>query len=174
MNKAEFSLIAKALRTYFPRHNMLPNAEAASLWYEALKDMDYAVMSAALSKWVTTEKWPPSIAELREKCSELVNGKLPDWGEAWMEVSQAIRRYGWSRPEEAMATMSPTTRTAVDRIGWTAICTSENPEIIRAQFRQVFEICARRETEDRQIPAALKEAIAQIGAAKTLQLEAGR
>ena len=40
---------------------------------------------------------------------------------------------------------------------------SENPDTIRAQFRQVYEICVNREIEDRQLPPALKDTIAQIG-----------
>ncbi len=172
MDKREFATFAAALRTYFPRYNMLPNDEAMTLWYTALQDLPYPVLSTALTKWVATEKWPPSIAELRTACTEIVSGKLPDWGEAWAEVSQAIRRFGWCRPSEALASMSPTARRAADMIGWQQICESENPEAIRAQFRQVYEICQRREAEDRQLPAALKETIAQIGSGELLKLEA--
>ncbi len=165
MDKREFATFAAALRTYFPRYNMLPNDEAMTLWYTALNDLPYPILSTALTKWVATEKWPPSIAELRTACSEITDGKLPDWGEAWAEVSHAIRRFGWCRPNEALESLSPTARAAANRIGWQQICESENPETIRAQFRQVYEISQQREIEDRQLPAALKETIARIGAA---------
>jgi hypothetical protein len=55
--------------------------------------------------------------------------------------------------------MQPTTRAAVERIGWTDICQSENPETIRAQFRQIYEISAQREVEDRQLPESVKGVI---------------
>lgn len=159
MDKAEFATIAAALRTYFPRYNMFPNEEAMSLWYQELQDIPAEVLGTALRKWVATNKWPPSIAELREGCAEVVKGKVPDWGEAWAQVTRAIRRYGYARPEEALASMQPTTRAAVERIGWTDICQSENPETIRAQFRQVYEISAQREVEDRQLPESVKGVI---------------
>ena len=162
MVKAEFAQFAAALQTYFPRFEMLPNAEAMELWYTALKDLDYSLLSTALAKWVTTEKWPPSIAELREMCSEVMEGKLPDWGEGWSEATAAIRRYGWQRPEEALEAMSPTTRETVRRIGWMELCSSENPETIRAQFRQIYETVSKRAAEDRKIPAQLRATIDQL------------
>lgn len=162
MDKREFALIAAALQTYFPRYNMLPTPEAKILWYQSLQDLSADVLSAALQKWVNTERFPPTIAELRSLCAEIQHGPAPDWGEAWGEVVKAIGRYGWSREKEALDSMSPPAAQAARRIGWNAICTSENPDTIRAQFRQVYETVEHREMEDRQLPAALKETIAGI------------
>lgn len=158
----EFMVFSSSLKTYYPRENLLPSKEALSLWYSALQDLPYEVLSAALQKWVTTEKWSPTIAELRTACAELVDGKLPDWGEGWYEVQKTLQRYGWNRPQEAYESLSPLAQSAAKMIGWTQICESENPEALRAQFRQCFEIAARRADEDRKLPAALKETIAGI------------
>ena len=174
MNKQEFASIAAALRTFFPRHNMLPNDEAMTLWYTQLMDLPYPVLSTALNKWVATEKWPPTIAELRTMSTELTQGSLPDWGEGWAEVIKAVHRYGYARPKEALASLSPTARAAAERIGWEGICTSENPDTVRAQFRQVYEICGKRENEDRQLPAALKDTILQLSATTAMPALEGK
>ncbi len=163
MDKREFAVIAAAIKTYYPRFSLLPNQQAMELWYDSLQDIPADVLSAALKKWVVTEKWPPSIAELREKCDEIVGGGRTDWGTGWMEVQNAIRLFGYMRGAEALETMGPVTREAVRRIGWQAICESETPETIRAQFRQVYEICEKRENENRILPPALKKTIDQIG-----------
>ena len=162
MDKNEFSIWAAALRTYFPRYNMLPNAEAMDLWYQELKDLPYDVAASALRKWTNQEKWPPSIAEVRAYAGELVNGPAPDWGEGWQEVQRAIRRYGWSREKEAMESLSPSARTAAQRIGWMDICCSENIETLRAQFRQVYQVIVEREHRDALIAPAVKEMISGI------------
>ncbi len=162
MVKSEFKSFAAALQTYYPRYDIFPNREAMELWFVAMQDLDYNALTTTLAKWVATQKWPPTIAELREMCSEVTEGKLPDWGEGWSEVSKAVRRYGFMRPEEALESMSPTTREAVRRIGWMEICNSENTDTLRAQFRQVYEIVSKRTVEDRKIPEALKETIQQI------------
>lgn len=162
MTAAEFGVFTAALKTYYPRENLLPTAEAASLWYNALQDLQYPALSAALGKWVSTEKWPPTIADLRSMCAEVSAGALPDWGEAWAEVTKAVHRYGWSRPQEAFDSMTPGARAAAERLGWQQICESENPDTLRAQFRQVYEICSKREKEERQLPPALKDTIAKL------------
>lgn len=173
MTKAEFAKIAAALRTYFPRYNMLPNDEAMTLWYAALKDIPYQALSVALQKWVTTEKWPPSIADLRTACADVVGGDLPDWGEAWNDVTKAVHRYGWSRPQEALGSLPPLARQAAERIGWMQICESCNMDTLRAQFRQMYEIVAKRERTDRQLPEAIKQAASLIGNGAVKQLGEG-
>ena len=162
MSNKEFTIWAAALQTYYPRFNLLPNKQAMSLWFDALKDLPAEVLTAALKKWTVTEKWPPTIAELREKCDEIVNGDRPDWGSAWGEVQRAIRRWGYMQIEEAMNSMSPVTREAVRRIGWQNICESENPEAIRAQFRQIYELCDRHESTERGLPPELKVMIQSL------------
>lgn len=162
MDKAEFGVFASGLRTYFPRFNMLPNAEAVELWYQELKDLPYNVAVSALRKWVNTEKWPPSIAELRALAGELINGPAPDWGEGWQEVQRAVCRYGWAREKEALESMSPSAKTAAQRIGWMAICCSENAETLRAQFRQVFQTVVEREQRDALIAPDVRGMIAGI------------
>jgi hypothetical protein len=162
MKTSEFSVLAAAIKTYYPRFTIFPNQEAMSLWYDALKDLPIDVLSAAVKKWAVTEKWPPTIAELREKCSEIVDGERPDWGTGWQEVQKAIRFYGYMRSQEALASMSPVTREAVRRIGFQAICESENPEAIRAQFRQIYESVEQRSAAESSLPAELKSTIRQI------------
>lgn len=159
MDRQEFAVIAAALRTYYSRYDLLPNEQAVSLWYDSLKDIPAGVLSAALKAWVVTEKWPPTIADLREKADSIVNGERPDWGLGWHEVQQAIQKYGYMQWEKAQESMNPITREAVRRIGWQSICESENPETIRAQFRQVYEICEKRESADRNLPPELKSMI---------------
>jgi len=164
MTLTEFTTFAALLRTFYPKENLLPTPEAVKAWHKMLEDIDITVLNAALQKWVATEKWPPTVAEMRTACTEATRGKLPDWGEAWAEVSQAIRRFGYCRPNEALESLSPTARAAANRIGWQQICESENPEAIRAQFRQVYEISQQREAETRQLPPALRDTLAKIGA----------
>ena len=173
MEKLDFAKWVAYLQTYFPRFNLLPNAEAIELWYRELGDMPFDLLSAALRKWVNTERYPPSIAELREICAEIVQGKAPDWGDGWSAVTKAIGRYGIHQEERALESLPPIARQAASKIGWRDICLSENPDTIRAQFRQVYQICQQREIEDRQLPPALKETIAFIGGTTTPQITEG-
>ena len=174
MTLAEFTTFAALLRTFYPKEQLLPTPEAVKAWHRMLEDIDINVLNAALQKWVATEKWPPTVAEMRTACIEATEGKLPGWGEAWMEVSEAVRRYGWCRPNEALDSLSPATRRAAQWIGWQQICESENPEAIRAQFRQVYEISQTRDAEARQLPPTLRDTLEKIGAGSIGVLPEGR
>lgn len=159
MNKQEFALIASALKTYYPRETLLPNNQAMELWYYQLKDLDYRVAEAALNKWVATEKWSPSISELRHFASEIINGALPDWGKGWEQVEKAIRYYGTYRATEALESMDELTRDTVNRLGFNNLCLSDNPQTDRANFRMIYEQLAERKTRDNQVPEDIKQLI---------------
>lgn len=162
MNKQEFGQFAMALKTYYPREQLLPNPQAMELWYQQLQDIPYNVAEVALNKWVATNKWSPAISDIREACSGVVNGAVKDWGEAWEQVIRAVRMYGSYEPLEAYKSMDDITRDCVKRIGYINICMSENIATERANFRMIYEQLAERKKKDAQIPARLMQAIQQL------------
>lgn len=162
MDKKEFAIFADALKTYYPRETLLPNPQAMELWYRELQDIPYAVAEAALRKWVSTQKWSPSIAEIRELTSSIRHGDLPDWGEGWHQVQKAIRRYGYYNTKAALDSLDPLTRQCVERLGFRELCMSENITADRANFRIVYETLAKREKTNQQMALPLQETIAKI------------
>lgn len=162
MTKQEFATLAMALRTYYPKESILPNKEAMQLWYRELQDIPYQVAEMALRKWVATNKWSPSIAELREMTAGIVNGEELTWGEAWEKALKAVRRHGSYGQREALASLDPLTRRCVENIGYRDLCMSENIMVERAHFQKIFEIYAKRQQMDRQISQPLLQAISQV------------
>lgn len=132
------------------------------LWYRALQDIPYVVIEAALNKWVSTEKWSPSIAEIREKSAEIMIGARGDWGEGWKQVVDAIRYYGQYRPLAALESMDEVTRECVDRLGYLEICRTENMAVERANFRQLYEQISARKLKEAQMPTELSALIERI------------
>lgn len=173
MDKKEFGLFASALRTYYPREALLPNQQAMELWFRQLQDIPYPVAEASLNKWVATNKWSPSIAELREMAASVQHGDIPDWGDAWEVVLRCISKYGSYRESEALASMDEMTRTAVKRLGFRNICMSENITADRANFRMIYEQLAQRKQKEQQISLPLKEVIQGIQQKGVLQIEGG-
>nr|DAR75544.1 MAG TPA: replisome organizer [Caudoviricetes sp.] len=164
MDKNEFSMFSMALKTYYPRENLLPNTQAMELWFKQLQDIPYTVAETALNKWVAVNKWSPSIADIRAEAAEIKNGETPDWGEGWESVIAAIRRYGSYRVDESMASFEPVTRRCVERIGFLNICQSENIAADRANFRTLYEQLAEKEQKHRQMPKMLEQLISKIQA----------
>lgn len=163
MTKKEFAQIVLAIQTYFPKENLFQTEASITLWYNALQDIEYNVMSTALQKWVATNKWSPSISELRDCCLTVSYGELPDWGEAYESVMRAIRNFGYQRETEALASLDDLTRNVVKRLGYKTLCMSniENQKTDRANFRMLYEEIAKREREQMQIPVKIRDTIEQ-------------
>lgn len=160
MTKREFGLFAAAIRTYYPRENILPNEQAHDLWFRQLQDVPYPVAEAVLAKWVATNKWSPAISDIRDGMAEIQNGgPADDWGEAWDQAMTAIRRFGSYDEEGALASLPPLTRETVRRLGYKSLCWSENQVADRANFRQVYEILSKRKVETDKIPLPVRETL---------------
>lgn len=162
MNKSEFAIFASALRTYYPKENILPNEQALELWYKQLEDIPYNVAEVALNKWVATNKWSPSIADIREGAAGLTQGEAKDWGEAWQSVLRSISNYGSYRETEAVESLDATTRKVVEQIGYKNICFSEDLQVDRANFRKIYEIQIERDKKSAQLPPKLKAIIKDL------------
>jgi hypothetical protein len=162
MDKKQFAIYASALRTYFPKENILPNEQAMQLWYKQLQDIPYDIAEVALNKWVAVHKWSPSISEIRATCTDIMSGESKDWGDAWEDVLKAINYYGSYREEEALQSLDETTRKVVRRLGFRNICMSEEINVDRANFRMIYENQLERDKQDAQIPESLKRLMGNI------------
>lgn len=163
MDRKEFSQIAKAIKTYYPSSpGLFPNMAAVELWYTHLQDIPYQVCTLAVNRWVATNKWPPTIADLRESAMEVLSNEIPDWSEAWEEVMKNIQKYGFYRAVEGKEALTGITRQTVERIGYIHLCNSENITADRANFRDIYNSLLAREKKQAVIPAGLQAAIETV------------
>lgn len=152
MTDQEFETVALAIKAAYPNSNVLPDKYAMKVWYRALGDLDFRVIENAVWEHISTSVFPPSIAEIREKCAARLSPMLTDWGEAWEEVQRAIRKYGRYREEEALAAMTQMTVVAVRRMGFQNLCNSDNPVADRAHFQRMYEGMVKEEKRQTQLP----------------------
>lgn len=171
MTSQEGAMLCMAVKTYYPRENLFPNQQSVELWYRQLQDLEYKVVSAALNKWVATNRWSPTIADLRDYSTGITAGEESDWGDGWREVTRAIRYFGYAREDEALASMSELSRAVVKDLGYQKLCTSENEDADRANFRMIYEQRSKRAKEDRVLPDKLKGLIESLGKHDVPQVE---
>lgn len=126
-----------------------------------LCDIDYQVMTMALNKWVATNKWAPTIADLRESAYTITDPGIPDWDAAYEDVRKNIRKYGFYNAEAGLAELTGVTLETVKRLGYTNMCLSDNPTAIRANFRDIYNRLAERARTDARMPAGLLNAVKQ-------------
>ena len=157
MNAQEFSTIAVAIRSAWPNANLMLDDKAKDVWYTMLVDLDYNACLVAIKEHMSTCRFAPSIAELRERCSNVTSVPVQSWGDAWEDVISAIRFCGMYREEEALQRMDAITRQCVKRLGFQNLCTSENITADRANFRMIYEQEQKAQKELRQLSPVLQE-----------------
>lgn len=122
------------------------------LYVEMLSDIPPQILEAAVKKLIMTNKFLPSIAEIRETAYGIkgtISGTAaPDESEAWGEVIKAIQSVGYYRkPKFSHEAIT----TAVNNIGWQDICmtTIEGMNTLRAQFRRAYQLATERQKDNR-------------------------
>ena len=159
----EFKVLAKGMKAVFTSTTFLPDEDSIKIWYRLLQDIPYEVANIAIQRHMMTNKFPPTIAEIREQATLSVNNELnSDWGQAWEQVCKAIRIYGLWGTEEALASMDDITKQCVKRLGWKELCMSETPMQDRANFRMIFEELKLKTKQESALPLNIKESIAKL------------
>ena len=171
MEREQFKILCKGMKAVYTQESFLPDADAFNIWFALLGDMDYAVLNAAIQKYMLTNKFPPTIADLREIGTTISNGEIQEWGEGWEKVLNAIRYFGFYRETEALETMDDLTRTCVKRLGWRNLCMSENNNMDRANFRMIYEQLSNRAKKECVLPISLSNTIKQLNTNAVKQLE---
>ena len=162
MTKKEFSQLSIGLKAAYPRFQMLTTDEEMTFWYMMLQDIDYKVAQNAALEHISTNTFPPSIAEIRKLCAEHMQKPVLPFDEAWGVVQSAMRNYGFYNPQEAFATMDELTLSVVKNLGWSRLCMSENPTADRANFREAYEAKAKRIQNNMQLPEFVAQNKLQI------------
>lgn len=162
MDFKQFLVLVKGMKGIYPSERFLPDDVAIKLWYKLLQDIPYEVLNVAIQKYAMTNKFPPTVADLRELSTTIVQGEPKDWGSGWEDVVMAIRKYGYYQESKAMETFDDITKQVVKRLGWNQLCMSETPMNDRANFRMIYEQIAERKKNDRMIPIGLQTQIASL------------
>lgn len=105
VTKQEFATLVVAMQAMYGE-NFIGTEEALDVWYALLHDLDYHILLKVLQQYMLTNKFKPTVAELREIYAELVSPTVSDWSEVWEKVSRAIGHYGMYQEEVAMEKMS--------------------------------------------------------------------
>lgn len=154
MSKQEFATLVLAMQAMYG-DEFIGTEEAMDVWFALLYDLDYKILSKALQKHMLTNKFKPTVAELREIYADLICPVISDWSEGWEQVSKAIGHYGMYRTEEAMECFDEVTREAVKRLGFQNICLSENIVADRARFAEIYQAIQQRKRIAVNIGSAL-------------------
>jgi hypothetical protein len=156
MNRKEIINLLAIATANFPNLQTKDMQPTAVLWEKALKDLEYPTAEKALVKVLSTSKFFPTVADVREAAAQITNPRVMDAMEAWGLIIKAIRKFGMYRQKEGLESLPADVRAMAERFTWRELCLNENPDTLRAQFRMAWETQSKRENEMRQIPQNIR------------------
>lgn len=168
MTQEEFSLTAAAMKAVFTDPKFLPDKHAIGVWYGFLKDLTNAQCQAAVSEYISTHKFPPTIAEIRElafKRTQPVAESSVSSLEAWARVRKAVRNgtYGAEQEFERLPEAIQAALGTPANIREMAAMDSEKLETVeKGRFIRAYESAVAQIHEDAQIPPAIKALIERV------------
>ena len=96
--------LAKTLQSCYPNPNFLSDEGKVKVWYTMLRNIPYAALANAVGKWITSNKFPPTIAELRSLAEEsgVKATQTPKISKEMQEYIDKIHRW-WDEMDEQIA-----------------------------------------------------------------------
>lgn len=156
MNKKEIINLLAIATANFPSMQEKDMKPTAILWEKALSDIDYKTAENALLKVLSTSRFFPTLAEIREAIAQITQPRQIDAMEAWGMISDAIRKYGFYQQKEAMESLPGDVVEMVKRFTWRELCLSENVDTLRAQFRMAWDTQSKRKKEMLALPSEIR------------------
>ena len=124
---------------------MTVNAQMVAAWTASLASDDPKRVREAAIRHSRTSRFPPTVADICTLTAEATAGNDPE--AVLAEIRAAVRRFGWPDEESARQTLSDIANAVVETVGWDNICSSDNPEALRAHILKIAATFRKRVAE---------------------------
>lgn len=161
MVKAEWKPLVAQLKCAYTSQNFLPDEMAWELWLRALSDLPAELVRYAIVVYIQSNHYPPTIADLREIASTLVNKDQMTEMQAWALVSKAVRNSSYNS-EEQFRRLPELVQKAVGSASvlkeW-ALMEEDKISVAQSQFLRTYRSLQEREKHVDMLSVELKTAL---------------
>lgn len=161
MNRTETQRILAFLCNAYPNTQHLQGGDAVEVWTRGLSDVSYTDASHAISAWILSEKWCPTIADIREKVFDLHSPADVMSSQAWNQLVRALRMSYAPESERVWSDLPEITRLIVGGYQtfrqWGNTDTAALESVQRPMFIKRYEEYARREKKEAILPERLRQ-----------------
>lgn len=161
ITREEFSVVVKGMKAIYS-NNFIQDKDAFDVWYGLLKDLPYEVVSAATQKYMMTEKFPPTPADIRRYASGLKTDTLTET-EAWDLVRKACQSLDWDNPGIEYDKLPKVIQRAVVSPQYLVEMARSDMKdfetVIASNFMRSFKAAAKQQAEEEQLPLEFRQRI---------------
>lgn len=165
MKFEQFASLVKAMKAVYSDPKFIADKEAIMVWYEFFRNDDYMVIQASIQKYMATNKFPPTIADIRQGATELISEKEMSEGEAWSLVYKAISNASY-RAKEEFEKLPEECKKAIGSPAllkeWSQMDMSQVNTVIQSNFLKSYRIEKQRAKELAQLPSSTRQLISKV------------
>lgn len=167
MTREEFKVLVKALKAVYAQDTFIPDQDAFNVWFELLKDIPYKVANVAVQRYMVTEHFPPTIADIRKHANDIVSDEADELNEiaAWSLVYKAICNSTYNAEQEfkklplacKKAVGSPQMLRNMAKMDIDKVQTYQKDRFVRT-----YRVEMERLKEEAKLPPSMKKLIKEI------------
>lgn len=165
MDRDEFKVLVKGMKAVYAQPTFIPDQDAFNIWFELLKDLPYRQANLAIQKYMLTERFPPTIADLRAKAVEVSEKPLEEMSEleAWAIVRKAIGNSGYNSVEEfnkLPEVCQIAVGTPENLHEWSQMESDQVATVEQSHFIRNYRAAAKRLSKEKKLPENIRNLIA--------------
>ena len=175
MTKADAAKLVAIVVTAYPNYDKFRDEAAVTatvnLWASMFQSDDGRIVALALNKHIATNKWPPSVAEIRELMLELMHPDLIEPDRAWLAVSDLLYTAGENNHGDLHQQLPPLAARAVEAIGYCNLYEMHRscyrggkPGMDRVAFMDIYKPMYEREKQRAMTPEGIASQIDAVAA----------
>lgn len=137
-----------------------------AVWKNIFKDDDARTVEIAVQKHIAVNKWPPSIAEVREQMAMLLHPEIIPPDIAWAAVSDLLEASNEFEHPDLYDKLPASIARVVETIGWSSLhelhkghYAGNKDGMDRVAFMDLYKPVYARDMEQAMLPQALKTAM---------------
>lgn len=167
MEKEEFRILVKAMKAVYADPKFIPDQNAYDVWFAMLGDLPYETTHAALVKFMMTSKFPPTIADIRERATEIMHPDLQEMSEleAWSLVRKAVSNSNY-HAEEEFEKLPEACKLAIGNSAtlreWAVMDSDTLGSVEQSHFIRTYRATVERMKLDAKLPTDFRNRIAEI------------
>jgi len=170
---AVMAMLKTAYPTFYKDLSKEDISAAVNLWATMFSEEPVQVVTEAIKALMCTLKFPPTIADVKEKIAMITQPLMMTEMEAWSRVRGAISYY---HANEAFANLPPMLQKIVGSPNqlreWAMMDTETVQSVIQSNFMRSYRVRLAHEREYAMLPSSTKQLIA--GLAQKYSLTEGK
>jgi hypothetical protein len=156
-------MIKEAYRAFYKDISKEEAKRAADLWSTMFADDDAKIVTEAVKSLMCTLKYPPTIADVKEKISLITQPEQLTEMEAWNQVRKAISYYNATENFQALPPILQKVVGGASQLRDWAVMDSETVNsVVQSNFMRSYKVKAAQAKEQSMLPESTRALISGL------------